>query len=189
MDLNINYITKLYSIIFRMGNCLTQSLRSFKYIYNSYETRFLLSRNFDDLPMFGFIGTTVNAKVVEVYDGDTITIVFYYKGIPIKHRLRTEGYDSPELKPLKTIYNRDLHVRCGYIAKEYMSKLILNKVVKVVFNDKHNDKYGRLLGTIYDGNVNINQVMIDGGYGKTYDGGKKTEFSERDLLDIVNKGY
>lgn len=169
-------------------------------IYNVYEN-YRLAKNFDTTPMFGFIGMTVKAKVVEVYDGDTITIVFLYRGIIIKHRLRTEGYDSPELRPLRTIDHRDLHIECGQKARDYLSQLVLGKIVKIIFNDKNTDKYGRLLGTIYlrdnnssglscfcsnDQSININQLMIDHGYGMPYNGGKKVEFTYQDLIRIKN---
>ena len=35
------------------------------------------------------------------------------------------------------------------------------------------DKYGRLLAAFYNNNININDMMIEKGYGYAYDGGTK----------------
>ena len=52
------------------------------------------------------------AKVVDVYDGDTITIVIFNKFSFEKHKLRMYGYDSPEMKPKLNKENRDIERRC-----------------------------------------------------------------------------
>lgn len=65
------------------------------------------------------------------------TIVFYY--MFIKYIVRLNGYDSPEMKPLKSIDNYELHFKCASIVKDIK---ILN--IDVEFQSE-NDKYGRLL--------------------------------------------
>jgi endonuclease YncB( thermonuclease family) len=157
-----------------MGNCCKKG-------YN--EDR-ILSQDMSELPMFGFNGLKVKAKVLEVYDGDTITIVFIHSGILIKYRMRMEGYDSPELKPNLKCDNRDLHIKCGNLAKSKLEDLILDRLVYIKFSNK-NDKYGRLLGIVYFNTININQVMINEGYGKSYNGGKKEEFSYTELNEMI----
>lgn len=158
-----------------MGNCCA-----------GYNEDRILSQDMSDIPMFGFTGLNVKAKVIDIYDGDTITIVFIYKGILIKYRLRMEGYDSPELKPQLNCDNRDLIVKCGNLSKKKLEDLILNKIVYIKFSTK-NDKYGRLLGIVYFNGININQVMINEGYGKNYSGGKKETFSYTELSDIISR--
>ena len=44
--------------------------------------------------MFSLNGMTFNAKVVDVYDGDTCTVIFYYKDEPIKFKCRCNGLYS-----------------------------------------------------------------------------------------------
>ena len=115
-------------------------------------------------------------KVVDVYDGDTITIILINKCGYEKHKLRMYGYDSPEIKPLKNKKNRDTEIKNALKAKNFLSKQILNKIV--IFESKGYDKYGRLLGNIYlrryfKTNININQLMIEKGFGYPYFGGTK----------------
>jgi endonuclease YncB( thermonuclease family) len=102
------------------------------------------------------------------------------------------GYDSPEMKPLKSIEFRDLHIKAANISKNMLIKLTLNKIFWVKF--KNEDKYGRLLGELYeivDNSVfidqkNINNYMIENGYGKKYFGEKKQEFTIDELNNIIN---
>ena len=62
------------------------------------------------------------------------------------------------------------------------------------------EKYGRLMGTMYLVNghrknkfrgehreIQVNQWMINQGFGKEYNGGKKTVFTKRDLNNIISK--
>ena len=69
------------------------------------------------------------SKVVDVYDGDTITVVLYNKGDFEKHKLRLNGIDTPELKPKKDIENREDEIEKAKDAKEFLSNQILNKIV------------------------------------------------------------
>ena len=156
----------------------------------------MIGGNYDKLDRFTFSGLTTKAKVVDVYDGDTITIVFYFHDLPIKDSFRMNGYDSPEIKPLKSIGDRDLHINAGKLVKKYLIDRLMGKLVWVKFCQE--DKYGRLLGDIYTINPNcgdhingdeehINQTMISLGYGKEYHGGHKNLFTQIELREIVNK--
>ena len=111
------------------------------------------------------------SKVVDVYDGDTVTVVLYNKGGFEKHKLRLKGIDTPELKPNKNIENRDDIITKANQAKDFLTNLILNKIVKLKLDGY--DKYGRLLGNIEYNQININNLMITENYAKSYDGGKK----------------
>ena len=118
------------------------------------------------------------AKVVDVYDGDTITIVIFNKGGFEKHKLRMYGYDSPEMKPKLDVPNREQEIEKAKAAKKYLSDIVLNNIVE--FESMGFDKYGRLLGKIYQlkycSKVELNQLMIDQGHGYAYYGGtKKTQ--------------
>jgi len=114
-------------------------------------------------------------KVVDVYDGDTVTIVLLNKFGFEKHKLRMYGYDSPEIKPRLNISNREDEIKKAKAAKQYISDLILDKIVE--FESMGYDKYGRLLGKLYLLNycskVELNQIMIDKGHGYPYFGGTK----------------
>ena len=68
----------------------------------------------------------------------------------------------------------------GLNAKTYLSSRILDKIVLVKF--KKEEKYGRLLGTIYYKGCDICNEMITKGHAKPYFGEKKTKFEE--VVDI-----
>ena len=132
----------------------------------------------NDLTLYSIKGL-YRAKVVDVYDGDTITIIIFNKCGFEKHKLRLYGIDTPEMKPSKNLPNREQHIQKAHLAKDKLSERILNKIIQV--DIKGNEKYGRLLGTIYlksycGNKENINQYMLDNNYGYAYEGGtKKTQ--------------
>ncbi len=121
------------------------------------------------------------ATVIKVYDGDTITISAKHRGVMTSFRMRLYGVNCPELKgPTK---------QKGTEAKNFVSRLILNKVVRVeVLNNKIYDgkkvteKYGRLIGNVYfgddiseNGGINLTSHIIENGHGAPYFGGKKDD--------------
>jgi endonuclease YncB( thermonuclease family) len=161
-----------------------------------YHTDDLVNNSFENIKKYTYDGLITKAKVIDVYDGDTITIVFYFNDNPIKDSFRMYGYDSPEIKPRKNILVRDLHVKAGKLVRDYLKQLILGKVVWVKFCKE--EKYGRLMGNIFmigekskdcfEGTEQcINDIMIEKKCGKTYDGGHKSDFTEEELKEIIKK--
>lgn len=134
----------------------------------------LQSLNIKDVKKFSFNGMTFTAKIVKVYDGDTVTAIFKYNEIYYKWNCRLNCIDTPELKT-KNIDEKLSAIK----AKNYLSEKILNKIVMLHCNDF--DKYGRLLVIVEYDNTNINNLMIIEGYAKEYFGGKKDTY----LSDIA----
>lgn len=158
-------------------------------IYNEGHDSELRNNKFLDLDMFTFDGKVIKARVVEVYDGDTITIVFYYNGEAQKHRLRMYGYDAPEMRPPKVMSNRDLHIAAAKHVREQLENKIYDKIVYIKMMKE--EKYGRLMGTVYvsetlDEKTNVNKWIIDKGLGKKYEGGKKEQFDNYELIKILD---
>ena len=120
-------------------------------------------------PLFGLKGKTKWAKVVKVYDGDTIHVVFYLGFKLYRWKCRLLGIDTPEIKTKSEIEHA-----AAIKAKEKLSDLILNKIITIECNNF--DKYGRLLITVYKSRVNINKFMVRQGYAYEYDGGTKQNF-------------
>ena len=118
---------------------------------------------------FGFEGETKIAKVVSVYDGDTIKVVFPILRKLYKFNCRIMGVDTPEIR------TRDKKEKeYGIKVRDELRKKILNKVVKLKCGEF--DKYGRLLGEIYvnqNDQESVNQLMIKDGYAYEYHGGTK----------------
>lgn len=116
-----------------------------------------------NIHVFSLDGMTFDAKVVDVYDGDTVTLVFKFYNY-YKWKCRLDGIDTPELK---TGNNKDEAIK----ARDYLRSIILNKIVKISCGTF--DKYGRLLVKILYDNNDINNLMITHGYAKLYLGGTK----------------
>ncbi len=110
--------------------------------------------------------TIFSAKVLDVYDGDTITISFFLGSSIYKKNLRINNLDTPEIRT-KNIEEKTK----GLEARDYLKKMILNKIVKI--DCKGWDKYGRILGNVSYDKIDISEHMISKGYGYAYDGGKK----------------
>ena len=124
---------------------------------------------------FSLKGYKTYAKCVNVYDGDTIHVVFKmpnnnecYKWV-----IRANGVDTPELRT-RNKYEKQLGIK----AREFLSNLILDKIIILECLDF--DKYGRLLGELYnEGNEkSISNQMIEQGHAKAYDGGTKSKWLE-----------
>lgn len=132
---------------------------------------------------FTFAGIVTLAKVVDVYDGDTIRFTFRYRGELIQYRVRMLGYDSPEMKPPRAHAERDAVVAAAHKARDALSELILGKVILAALGDF--DKYGRVLATLYLADrvaalgsaVCVNDWMVRQGHGVPYAGGTKAAFT------------
>ena len=111
-------------------------------------------------------GKTVEAKVVSVYDGDSIKVLFPLNGVLYKWTCRLDGIDTPEIRTSK-LQEKEL----GFKVRELLRDKILNKIVQL--NCKTMDKYGRLLVTVIHQETNINQWLIDNEYAYEYHGGRK----------------
>jgi endonuclease YncB( thermonuclease family) len=117
------------------------------------------------------------AKIVKVYDGDTVWIaVKFYNSKVYRFLARIYGIDCPELKS----HNIEEKNKAKD-AKEFTEKFCLNKIVDInIFNNKHDnknkmikEKYGRLLISIEYNGVNLANELIKKGLAKEYYGGRK----------------
>ena len=129
-------------------------------------------------------------KVVDVYDGDTCKIIFYFDNKLVKFTCRLYGINAPEIKPSKTIENRDEEIQRAKQARNKLVSLCCNceKVDDSNYKDViHNnvnlikikcrdwDKYGRLLVDIQehkeetcDQVLCFNDELLKGGFAKKY---------------------
>lgn len=119
-----------------------------------------------------------HCTMVRVYDGDTLHVVTEMNGTISRFMIRMLGYDSPELKS-KNPEER----RSAQIAKEALENRIKGKLLRVEIDTQKKDKYGRIIATLYDDLGNINQWMMNEGYGYYYQGGTKKEFVPEIVLD------
>jgi len=148
--------------------------------YNDYS----LKKQTNKMPIYTLKGD-FRCKVVDVYDGDTVTIVLYVNGKYQKHKLRMYGYDSPEIKPRKNIANREYVIQQANLAKNFMKELVFDKIC--IFESMGFDKYGRLLGNLYLSELFVrgkcvNDLMLENKHGYEYSGGTKKNDPLDDLI-------
>jgi endonuclease YncB( thermonuclease family) len=149
------------------------------------ELRGLTYRN---TPTFSFAGMSFTAKCVKVYDGDTVTVAFKFKDIHYKKSARVNRIDAPEMYPkLQDYYDFkqknpkidiNNHIKLEKIwaveSKKLLTHLVFDKIITVNCIDNKKDKYGRLLVELDLLNgENVNDIMLNFGYCRPYDGGKK----------------
>lgn len=89
----------------------------------------------------------LRGKVVSVADGDTITILTPDRQ---QHKIRFNGIDAPES-------SQDF----GQVSKKNLAGLVFGKDVVVLWSKR--DKYGRIIGTVMLGPVNVNLEQLKAG--------------------------
>jgi len=124
-----------------------------------------------EIKEFSFKGEEKEAKVVDIYDGDTIKIVFTLNGKLYKFNCRIQHVDTPEIRTRNKVEKE-----YGLKVRDKLKEKILGKVVNVVCDDF--DKYGRLLIDIKLENILISEWLISNNYAFSYDGGKKKDWGE-----------
>merc|ERR1711871_1496231 len=90
------------------------------------------------IEFFDFKGQEFNAKIVDVYDGDTCHVVIKYNNKYIKLKIRCNGYDCPEMKPSKNEKNRDKEIEDAKKARNYFVSKVTNSNIDL--NKDYNKK-------------------------------------------------
>jgi len=116
------------------------------------------------------------AKVIKVYDGDTITVAakLPFDESPIyRFSVRLRSIDSPEIKG-----QSEKECQLAIESRDALNHLIFGKIIELRHNGK--EKYGRLLADVYYNDIHVNKWMVDKGYAVKYDGGKKVRGDDWD---------
>ena len=134
-------------------------------------------------------------KITNVYDADTCRVVFFFNNQLIKYTLRLKGIDTPEIRPKLIKPNREQEIKFAKkarnrliqlstsvnidldldISKSKLQKLINDNTKLIKIHCYEFDKYGRLLAELKenDNQICYNDILINEGYAKKYDGGTK----------------
>ncbi len=131
-----------------------------------------LENQTEKVDFFSLNGQTMKAKVVKVYDGDTIHVVFHLFGNFYKWNCRIAHVDTPELRTKDAEEKKR-----GYEVRDKLRELILNKIVTLKCYDF--DKYGRLLVEVLmeDTNQYVHEWLITNNYAHKYEGGTKEKWN------------
>lgn len=106
------------------------------------------------------------AKVVKVYDGDTIDVATPLSALFIcRFNVRLQGIDTPEMTS-KNAFEK----KAAVIVRDMLRSRIMNKMVEIVSIEK--DKYGRLLCRVNDAysGESINDWLLQTGWALPYSG-------------------
>ena len=156
--------------------------------------------NFNDTntPLFSFNGLNGMSRVVDITDGDTIKAIINFKDNYYKIIVRLNDIDTCETKS-KCEENKNL----GIDAKKRLYNLITNKTIdsndkkqikQELFNNCYLvylkcydfDKYGRVLGDIYNNendNISFSSILIKEKMAYVYGG--KTKLTEKEQIDLL----
>ena len=98
-------------------------------------------------------------KVSKITDGDTFYVT---TSSSEKYKIRLIGIDAPETR------NVGVKVRKEYFgteAKIFVTQLLKNKKVKLIFDVQKTDRYGRVLAYVYlENGIFLNQYLVEKGY-------------------------
>jgi micrococcal nuclease len=90
---------------------------------------------------------TITGKVVRISDGDTFVLLTANNE---QVKIRLYGVDAPEK-------SQDF----GNVSKDYLGKLLQDKNIIVLSKGK--DRYGRVIGLVSAGSINVNEEMLKAG--------------------------
>ncbi len=99
------------------------------------------------------------ARVVDVIDGDTV-IIDDSRGSHVRYL----GIDTPEI-PIQEV-------------RDFNSRLVERKRVRLEFDKEKYDRYGRFLAHVFADGVHVNEEMLRNGYGTPFIIGPNTKYSE-----------
>lgn len=143
-----------------------------------------------ETPFFTLNGVTDYARVIEVYDGDTITIVMKVHETFLKFKCRLMDIDTCEIRS-----NNDKNKELGLKARNRLIQLITDKQVDEISSKKEissfleddvyiiyvhcfgYDKYGRVLVHCYKNNdmnaKSFSHILVEEKLAYFYQGDKK----------------
>ena len=113
-------------------------------------TSLLMSLIIIPFSAYGALPTTI---IQSCYDGDTCTTTNGEK-------IRLACIDTPELK------GKRADPIPAEKARDFLNNLLINEEVSIRRITK--DRYGRTVAELFNGNINIQKLLVDKGYGQIY---------------------
>ena len=103
------------------------------------------------LAFCGVAHADLHGSVVAILDGDTIDVLVDRKPL----RVRLSQIDAPEKRQA-----------FGTRSRQVLAELVFRKTVRVA--EEGHDRYGRVIGTIHVGDLNVNAQMVREGMAWVY---------------------
>ncbi len=109
----------------------------------------------------------INARVVSVYDGDTLTVdAEPWPGLTARTKVRLAGVDTPEIRG-KCQAEKDLAIR----ARDFVRATV---GARVQLTDVRPGKYaGRVIADVWVNGRKLSDILIAEGLGRPYHGGRR----------------
>lgn len=140
---------------------------------------------------FSFEGQTMTARLVEAYDGDSMTVVVELHGELRRLKIRLSGVDTPEMRSRSpgeraaAVRARNYAVRACGLAEESIStkasviQALRATPVLVRLECGGFGKYGRVLCEVFPlgGTTSVNRRLLDEGHAVAYGGGRKAAWA------------
>ena len=138
---------------------------------SAIERMALMNATKQNTKFFSLEGQIFEAKIVYIYDGDTMHVVFSLFNKTYKWNCRVMGVDTPEVRT-RNLKEKEMGIRVRDILREKLQ----DKIVKIKCFDF--DKYGRLLIDLCfefepGSEMLLSQWLIQNKYAYEYNGGTK----------------
>ena len=161
----------------------------------------LADATYADTPKFA-LPREMPCKVVDVYDADTCQVAVQLFGPdapPSRFAVRLIGMDTPEIRSRNA-----LEKRAAKAARDELLRIVLGATEPETMTRKKSratlgesrrlfrlesagfDKYGRVLGRLYDGDFCVNDAVVARGFARLYAGGTRGVWSEESLLAMLD---
>jgi len=129
-------------------------------------------------------GEEVTCFAFSIHDGDSVHIIYRVGNTPVRTSIRVLGIDTPELHPghITDPILKQAQQAAGEKARQFLASRIEKKLIKIHMVKP--DKFGgRVDGFITDPETgeNLSELMVKLGYGKPYNGEKKSEWTLEQL--------
>lgn len=163
----------------------------------------LASAHYDTVEPF-CISASV-AKIIDIYDADTVTVALELEGNIVRMPVRITGLDTPEIRPKRSNPLRLLEARAARRSRDAVVAMcsgvpvqgkqtrrsiraILGSCEKLVRLEPYGfDKYGRILGDIrLEDGISLRDRLLSEGWARAYGGGTRVAWTEETLLTIAD---
>ena len=150
-------------------------------------------------PRFTLNNINTYGRLVDIIDGDSLSIILPIYNDYFKFNVRLNGIDTSELHSHKEELRHfaenaknelvKLIIKTDNITKHEVQDVLDNKLIVVWVECLEFDKYGRLLANVYCFNedtneydISLSEYLLNNKFAYMYNGGKKLSESEQLLL-------
>lgn len=150
-------------------------------------------------PRFTLNNINTYGRLVDIIDGDSLSIILPIYNDYFKFNVRLNGIDTSELHSHKEELKHfaenaknelvKLIIKTDNLTKHEVQEILDNKLIVVWVECLEFDKYGRLLANVYCFNedtneydISLSEYLLNNKFAYMYNGGKKLSESEQLLL-------